>query len=424
MDRRFEVFVSSTMIDLEAQRRYVREAIVAAGHIPAGMERFPDGHEPQWEAITRALDQCDAYVLILGARYGAPDGTGMAFTHREYEYALSLQKPVLVFCLTAEGARQWPVRDDPESDDPDERLRSEKLAAFRGDVLNRLVHLWKGVDDFETLVDRNLAPWVNRVCTRGWVRWDRFSLTASQRDVYTYLFNSLTPFRRVAFAEPFLAHLDEPLETMDAVLLMLTVLMKDFIAPRLPERVRVYFAYRLARSRPLGQGDGGAPLGEKALYAFGTTVQRRDLQRERGQMMEDPWVPGFLVGKESNLDRAYVSAQIRGVPDATRASRDPEEANQLVQGEGSVLSIPIVFGSSARDELLSIGVLGLSSPERGELASDEYRRLGQELQTVLSSLFYAHAIATQRQEDKPLSPRAMAARLRREIAKHFLDTLP
>ncbi|MEO7965635.1 MAG: DUF4062 domain-containing protein [Gemmatimonadaceae bacterium] len=427
MDRRFEVFVSSTVLDLEAERQYLRSAIVAAGHIPTGMERFSEGHEPQWEAISRAIDQSDCYVLVLGARYGSCEPTGIGYTHHEYTYALSLGKPVLVFCMSHTAAKTWPLRDDEQSVDTVERERCVKLVSFRTDVLTRLVNLWSTREEFENLVDRNLGTWIDRVCNKGWVRWDRYSLTASQRDVYTYLFNNFTPFRRVAFAEPFLEHLDEPLESIEAVLLMLTVLMKDFIAPRLAPHIRVYFAYRLAHALPMSAAPNGGrecDTPAKAYYAFGTTVQRRDLQHEHGLLVEDPWSPGFLVGKDSNLDRAYSSAQIRCVADATKASRDREIANQLVRGEGSVLSVPIVFARGAGEELHSIGVLGLSSPEREELSSDEFRRLALELQTVLSSLFYAHALSIQSHEAEPLTPKAMAMRLRRDIARHFEDTLP
>lgn len=425
MDRRFEVFVSSTILDLEDQRRYLRDAIVAAGHIPIGMEQFTEGHEPQWEAISRAIEESDCYVLVLGARYGSCEPSGVGYTHHEYTYALSLGKPVLVFCLAGDTAKSWPIRDDEASADELERARCAKLVSFRNDVLTRLVNLWRTREEFETLVDRNLATWVERVGKRGWVRWNRFSLTASQRDVYTFLFNNLTPYRRVDFAEPFLEHLNEPLETIEAVLLMLTVLMKDFVAPRLPDHVRIYLAYRLARALPMSCPSGAtSATNSKAYYAFGTTVQRRDLRHEIGKIVENPWTPGFLVGKDSSVDRAYTSTQIRCVADATKSSRDREAANQLVSGEGSVLSIPIVFSRGTNEDALSIGVLGLSSPECEELASDDFHRLALELQTVVSSLFYAHALALQAREGDTIGATTMAARLRRDIARHFEDTLP
>jgi len=49
--KRLQVFVSSTFSDLRDERQAAVEAILVAGHIPAGMELFTSGDESQMEAI-------------------------------------------------------------------------------------------------------------------------------------------------------------------------------------------------------------------------------------------------------------------------------------------------------------------------------------------------------------------------------------
>lgn len=46
---RLQVFVSSTFTDLREERQAAVEAILSAGHIPAGMELFAAGDESKWK---------------------------------------------------------------------------------------------------------------------------------------------------------------------------------------------------------------------------------------------------------------------------------------------------------------------------------------------------------------------------------------
>jgi len=48
MDKRYQVFVSSTYDDLQEERKQVVQVLLEMGHIPAGMELFPAADEDQW----------------------------------------------------------------------------------------------------------------------------------------------------------------------------------------------------------------------------------------------------------------------------------------------------------------------------------------------------------------------------------------
>ena len=97
MDKRYQVFVSSTFTDLIAERQGVLSAILEITHMPAGMELFPAGDASAWRLIQDVIDSSDYYVLIIGGRYGSLDDTGLGYTEKEYDYAVSSKRPVIPF---------------------------------------------------------------------------------------------------------------------------------------------------------------------------------------------------------------------------------------------------------------------------------------------------------------------------------------
>jgi hypothetical protein len=77
MDKRYQVFVSSTYADLKDERRRVIQTLMEADCIPAGMELFPAADEDQFEFITRVIDDCvmnpsDLDIWGLGKLYSLP----------------------------------------------------------------------------------------------------------------------------------------------------------------------------------------------------------------------------------------------------------------------------------------------------------------------------------------------------------------
>jgi hypothetical protein len=71
MDKKLQVFVSSTYQDLQDGRQKAVEGILRAGHIPAGMELFIPANKSQWAIIEEWIKESDVLMLILGGRYGS-----------------------------------------------------------------------------------------------------------------------------------------------------------------------------------------------------------------------------------------------------------------------------------------------------------------------------------------------------------------
>ena len=80
MDKRYQVFISSTFADLQEERKEVMEAIINLNCFPAGMEMFPAADIEQFDYIKTIIDESDYYVLVLAGRYGSLAADGKSYT--------------------------------------------------------------------------------------------------------------------------------------------------------------------------------------------------------------------------------------------------------------------------------------------------------------------------------------------------------
>jgi Domain of unknown function (DUF4062) len=97
-DHRYQLFVSSTFLDLQEERAAVVSALLQMDAFPAGMELFPAADDDAWTLIKRVIDASDYYLLVVGGKYGSVDPkTELSYTEREYDYAIEKGKPVMAF---------------------------------------------------------------------------------------------------------------------------------------------------------------------------------------------------------------------------------------------------------------------------------------------------------------------------------------
>ena len=167
MDKKYQVFISSTYKDLIEARAKVRDAILSMYHFPVGMEVFGAANEEQWQIIRETIDSSDYYVLIIAQRYGSviPEGlpdAGISYTEKEFRYALEKGVPILAFLLDDDVAVK------PEYVETDNR---DKLTAFKTTVkTGRLVEWWKTTDDLAQKVTVALYKQITRTKRPGWIR--------------------------------------------------------------------------------------------------------------------------------------------------------------------------------------------------------------------------------------------------------------
>jgi hypothetical protein len=179
VDKRYQVFVSSTYADLKDERRAVIQALMEMDCIPAGMELFPAADEEQFSFIKRIIDDCDYYVLIIGGRYGSTTPEGISYTEKEYEYARERKVHVLAF------VHENPGKIALEKSELDPELRA-KLGAFREKAkTGKMVKMWQDAKELPGLVALSLAKTIKTHPAVGWVRADKVATTEALSDLNT-----------------------------------------------------------------------------------------------------------------------------------------------------------------------------------------------------------------------------------------------
>jgi hypothetical protein len=165
MEKRYQVFVSSTFADLQDERQEVMQALLELDCIPAGMELFPAANEDQWTLIKKVIDDCDYYIVIVAGRYGSLGTTGQSYTEMEYRYALDKGKPVIGF-----------LHKDPTSLAEKHCEHTEdgkkRLTEFREFVKKKMCRFWDSPADLGSQVSRSLIKLIKSNPAVGWVRGD------------------------------------------------------------------------------------------------------------------------------------------------------------------------------------------------------------------------------------------------------------
>lgn len=164
MNRKYQVFVSSTYEDLIEERAAVFQCLLDCGCIPVGMEQFPASGMSPMEYIEKMLEDCDYYILILAGRYGSLDIDDIGFTEKEYEYAKSIGLPIMSFVIEDAGKLQ---ADRCEDSDKGRAL----LKAFRNKVRKTsLVKMYKNANDLKAHVAVSLMKCIQDFPAVGWIR--------------------------------------------------------------------------------------------------------------------------------------------------------------------------------------------------------------------------------------------------------------
>ncbi|EPB4365803.1 DUF4062 domain-containing protein [Enterobacter hormaechei] len=176
-EKKYQVFVSSTYLDLFEARKKVIETVLSLYHFPVGMEMFSADDSDQWEIIRETIEGSDYYVIIIGQKYGSVSDKGLSYTEMEYDYAKSLGIPVLAF-----------IRNPDVDTKPHEREKDptkiEKLELFIEKAkANKMCDFWYSIDDLATKVAIALPKIMRRNPRVGWVRGDQ----ATSKEISTEL---------------------------------------------------------------------------------------------------------------------------------------------------------------------------------------------------------------------------------------------
>jgi hypothetical protein len=164
MNKKYQVFVSSTYEDLKDERLAVINILLDNNCIPVGMEQFPASGLGVMEYISKVIDDCDYYVLIIAGRYGSIDTDGVSFTEKEFDYAKSKGIPILAFYYKEPGSLL--ASKCETSDNGRRKLESFRLKAQKG----TLARSYLSIDDLKAHVATSINKAIQDTPAPGWIR--------------------------------------------------------------------------------------------------------------------------------------------------------------------------------------------------------------------------------------------------------------
>lgn len=181
MDKKYQIFISSTYEDLKKERQKVIDAILTMNQFPVGMEMFSAADEEQWEIIRETIDVSDFYVLIVGNKYGSiiqsGEDTGISYTEKEFRYALKQEIPILAFVIADDATNHHSFAET----DPD---KAYKIAQFKQTVKNgRIVKFWHNADELATQLTASLYKSISRNNRPGWIRTTEVDMEKSLAEI-------------------------------------------------------------------------------------------------------------------------------------------------------------------------------------------------------------------------------------------------
>lgn len=177
IEKREQVFISSTFNDLVEERRAVIQTLLEADCIPAGMELFPASDREKWDLIKGVIDLCDYYVVVVGGRYGSMnDIEQLSYTEMEFDYAVKTNKPVMGF-LHGDRGKLPGEKLDLDKD------RREKLDAFRDKIEKKMVKYWHEPGDLPGQVALAIMQIRKSHPAVGWIRASEAMTPAVQAEL-------------------------------------------------------------------------------------------------------------------------------------------------------------------------------------------------------------------------------------------------
>lgn len=166
MERKYEVFISSTYEDLKEERKETTQALLEMDCVPKGMEMFHAADKKQWKLIQNEISSCDFYIVIIAGRYGSvhPE-TNISYTQMEYEYAYKIGIPIFAFLYKTPN--DLPVKKTEKC-----IKYQKKLNEFKKRILNeRIVKFWINPYDLASSVKTSIFQAIKDNPPGGWVRY-------------------------------------------------------------------------------------------------------------------------------------------------------------------------------------------------------------------------------------------------------------
>lgn len=350
--KRHQVFVSSTYLDLVEERQAVTAALLESDAFPAGMELFPAADDDAWALISRVIDESDYYLLVIGGKYGSIDPTtDISFTEKEYDYAVAAHKPVMAFL---HGKPQLLTVEKSESTE----ALQKRLADFRRKVeAAKHVKYWTTAEGLAGQVALSYAKLLRYSPAVGWIRADQAASTET--------------LARLASAQQRIAELEQ-----------------QIAAAALPANIET-----------LAQGDDAVTFTVRA-HAWYQRPSKPRLAAGRFFLVETTWngllaalAPSLLVEAEESAIRTQLDAWLQTANYATAVEETRRRAEQRDPSLVGHLGFPEDLTVRINDE--DFGTIMLQFKAIGLIAQSGRRRSVADKGTYWSLTRVGEEIAVQ-----------------------------
>lgn len=157
----YQIFLSSTRLDLIQHRVKMYEALRRGGLVPLAMEDFMARPADAVEVSLEAVRDCDLFIGIYAWRYGyVPKGSRRSITEKEYREARRLKKDCIFFLV--DEAFDWPAEMRETGDG------AARLAAFKKELRTAwVVQTFTTPESLASFVDSSVIRWLQSRAMAG-----------------------------------------------------------------------------------------------------------------------------------------------------------------------------------------------------------------------------------------------------------------
>lgn len=171
---KYQVFISSPFLKLKRHRKAAVEAVVNWGHIPIALENFSAKAAKDHEVISKAISDCQIYILIMGHHCGSVmPGSDITYTEFEFKAALEKGMDILAFMEDLEEAKEEISEDKNIKNKGIETNRLENFHVLVGDEERIFYRPWNKNTNLEEVFSRGIGELTNQeggVSLPGWIR--------------------------------------------------------------------------------------------------------------------------------------------------------------------------------------------------------------------------------------------------------------
>lgn len=162
LDKRYQVFITTSGKEMQPERMVVSQTLIGMGFFSWGLEQ----RTPLSTAFARRqIDDCDYVLLLLGSQYGEQSVSGVSYLNLEYIYAVTKQKPIIVFMHESPDSREAYLKEENP-------VLKSKFNEFRNQLQKEVeqVITYRTLRDLELAVRSYLPQMLERYPVVGWVR--------------------------------------------------------------------------------------------------------------------------------------------------------------------------------------------------------------------------------------------------------------